>query len=268
MTIDINPIAFHIPLPLLGWWPIYWYGISWLVAILLINYAAKYFAPASGDINKKLIDDFIFYGVLGAIIGGRFGYMFFYGLDSLFNDPLRIIRVWEGGLSFHGGLIGVLTTFFFFSNYREISFFRLSDHMAIFLPLGLGSVRIGNFLGGELLGRPTDVPWGIVFWSDPLQLTRHPSQIYQAILEGPILFLILYFLSRKDVPKMTMSGAFLILYGMFRIFTEQFRTPDSHIGFDLFDIITRGQLLSSPMILIGFTLLILAFRKNKNAAIS
>ena len=126
MTIDINPIAFHIPLPLLGWWPIYWYGISWLVAILLINYAAKYFAPASGDINKKLIDDFIFYGVLGAIIGGRFGYMFFYGLDSLFNDPLRIFKVWEGGLSFHGGLIGVLTTFFFFSKYREISFFRLS----------------------------------------------------------------------------------------------------------------------------------------------
>ena len=123
-------------------------------------------------------------------------------------------------------------------------------------------------MGGELLGRQTDLPWGIIFWSDPLQITRHPSQIYQAILEGPILFLLLYFLSRRKIPRMAMSGAFLFLYGVFRVFTEQFRSPDSHIGFDLFDIITRGQLLSSPMILIGFTLLILAFRKNKNATIS
>ena len=134
--------------------------------------------------------------------------------------------------------------------------------------MGLGIVRIGNFLGGELLGRPTDLPWGIIFWSDPLQLSRHPSQIYQAFTEGPILFFIMYLLSKKDMPKMAMSGSFLLLYGIFRIFTEQFRSPDSHIGFDLFDIITRGQLLSMPMILVGFTLIILAFKKNKNAAVS
>tara|TARA_B100001248_G_C27303354_1_gene418242 strand:- start:208 stop:1011 length:804 start_codon:yes stop_codon:yes gene_type:complete len=265
MTIDINPIAFHIPLPLLGWWPIYWYGISWLVAILLINYAAKYYAPATGDINKKLIDDFIFYGVLGAIIGGRFGYMFFYGLDSLFNDPLRIIRVWEGGLSFHGGLIGVLTTFFFFSKYREISFFRLSDHMAIFLPLGLGSVRIGNFLGGELLGRPTEVAWGVVFSNDSSGLLRHPSQLYQAFFEGLTMFVILFFVAKKNPPKMFLSGLFLVLYGSFRTFTENFRTPDAHIGFDLFETLTRGQLLSFPMIIFGIVLIYLSLKKNDEA---
>ena len=268
MSLTIDPIAFFIPIPYIGWWPIYWYGISWVLAILTIHWVAKKTIPSTANFSNQDVEDFLFYGVLGAIIGGRLGYMFFYGIEQVVENPFSILKVWEGGLSFHGGLLGVIISFFIFCRKHNISFFEFSDHIALGFPLGLGIVRIGNFLGGELLGRPTDVPWGIVFWSDPLQLTRHPSQIYQAILEGPILFLILYFLSRKNIPKMTMSGAFLILYGVFRIFTEQFRTPDSHIGFDLFDIITRGQLLSSPMILIGFTLLILAFRKNKNAAIS
>ena len=159
-------------------------------------------------------------------------------------------------------------TFYIFCKKTNLSFFEFSDHIALSFPLGLGIVRIGNFLGGELLGRPTDLPWGIIFWSDPLQLSRHPSQIYQAFLEGPILFFVMYLLSKKDMPRMAMSGSFLSLYGIFRVFTEQFRSPDSHIGFDLFDIITRGQLLSMPMILIGFALILLAFKKNRNATIS
>ena len=267
MSLTIDPVAFHIPIPFLGWWPIYWYGISWVVAILTIHWVAKRTIPSTASFSKQHIEDFLFYGVLGAIIGGRLGYMFFYGMQQVVEDPFSILKVWEGGLSFHGGLLGVLVSFFIFCKKNNFSFFEFSDHIALSFPLGLGIVRIGNFLGGELLGRQTDLPWGIIFWSDPLQITRHPSQIYQAILEGPILFLLLYFLSRRKIPKMAMSGAFLF-YGVFRVFTEQFRSPDSHIGFDLFDIITRGQLLSSPMILIGSTLLILAFRKNKNATIS
>ena len=268
MSLTIDPVAFHIPIPFLGWWPIYWYGISWVLAILTIHWVAKRIIPSTASFSKQHIEDFLFYGVLGAIIGGRLGYMCFYGMQQIIQDPFSILKVWEGGLSFHGGLLGVLVSFFIFCKKNNFSFFEFSDHIALSFPLGLGIVRIGNFLGGELLGRQTDLPWGIIFWSDPLQITRHPSQIYQAILEGPILFLLLYFLSRRKIPRMAMSGAFLFLYGVFRVFTEQFRSPDSHIGFDLFDIITRGQLLSSPMILIGFTLLILAFRKNKNATIS
>ena len=263
MIVEIDPIAFYIPLPFFGWWPIYWYGISWLVAILSINYIAKLNAPAEGVISKKLIDDFIFYGVLGAIIGGRIGYMVFYGLDSLIRDPMTVFKIWEGGLSFHGGLLGVLLSFFIFSKNRNISFFNLSDHMAVYLPLGLGSVRIGNFLGGELLGRPTDMPWGIIYSNDPLGLVRHPSQLYQAFFEGVLMFVILFLAAKKKPPKMYLSGLFLILYGSFRIITENFRTPDAHIGFDMFDILTRGQLLSIPMIIFGIVLIYLSLMKKQ-----
>ncbi len=262
MTVEIDPIAFYIPLPFFGWWPIYWYGISWLVAILSINYMARLNAPISGTINKKLIDDFIFYGVLGAIVGGRIGYMFFYGFENLIRDPMALFRIWEGGLSFHGGLLGVLISFLIFSESRKISFFDLADHMAIYLPLGLGSVRIGNFLGGELLGRPTEMPWGIIYSNDPLSLVRHPSQLYQAFFEGLVMFVILFLVAKKNPPKMLLSGIFLLLYGTFRSITENFRTPDSHIGFDLFDTFTRGQLLSLPMIIFGIVLIYLSLKKN------
>ena len=134
-------------------------------------------------------------------------------------------------------------------------------------PIGLGFVRIGNFLGGELLGRPTDLPWGMIFWSDPLQISRHPSQLYQAFFEGIVLFTILNLLVIKPKPKVFISGMFLTLYGSFRIFTEIFRMPDSHIGFDFLDIITRGQLLSTPMVIIGLLLIFLSYR-NKNETIS
>ncbi len=262
MIVEIDPIAFYIPLPYFGWWPIYWYGISWLIAILSINYMAKLYAPNVGVVNKKLIDDFIFYGVLGAIIGGRVGYMFFYGLDNLIRDPMAIFKIWEGGLSFHGGLLGVLLSFLIVSKNRKISFFSLSDHMAIYLPLGLGSVRIGNFLGGELLGRPTEVPWGIIYSNDPLGLVRHPSQLYQAFFEGILMFFILFLVAKKNPPKMFLSGLFLLLYGSFRTITENFRTPDVHIGFDLFNALTRGQLLSFPMIIFGIVLIYLSLKKN------
>ena len=265
MIVNIDPVAFYLPIPFIGSWPIYWYGISWLIAILVINYSAKLYANSNGEINKKVIDDFIFYGVLGAILGGRIGYMFFYGVEALIRDPVAIFRIWEGGLSFHGGLIGVLVSFFLFSSSRKISFFKLADHMAIFLPLGLGSVRIGNFLGGELLGRPTDVSWGIIYSTDTLGLTRHPSQLYQAFSEGLVMFIILFLVANKNPPKMFLSGLFLFLYGLFRTITENFRTPDAHIGFDFFDTLTRGQLLSFPMIIFGIVLIYLSLKKRNEA---
>ena len=268
MNLIIDPVAFYVPIPFVGWWPIYWYGVSWVLAILTIHWVAKLTLSNKTNFSKDDVENFLFYGVLGAVIGGRVGYMLFYGFDQIIENPFSVLRVWEGGLSFHGGLIGILFSFYIFCKKTNLSFFEFSDHIALSFPLGLGIVRIGNFLGGELLGRPTDLPWGIIFWSDPLQLSRHPSQIYQAFSEGPILFFVMYLLSKKDMPRMAMSGSFLSLYGIFRVFTEQFRSPDSHIGFDLFDIITRGQLLSMPMILIGFTLILLAFKKNKNATIS
>ena len=134
--------------------------------------------------------------------------------------------------------------------------------MAIYLPLGLGSVRIGNFLGGELLGRPTEMPWGIIYSNDPLSLVRHPSQLYQAFFEGLVMFVILFLVAKKNPPKMLLSGMFLLLYGTFRSITENFRTPDSHIGFDLFNTFTRGQLLSLPMIIFGIVLIYLSLKKN------
>ncbi|MFL2753902.1 MAG: prolipoprotein diacylglyceryl transferase [Gammaproteobacteria bacterium] len=267
MNIAINPIAFYVPFPFLGWWPVYWYGISWLIGILGIHWYAKKIVSNNSPFSKDDIEDFLFYGVLGAIIGGRLGYMFFYGIDQVLYNPLSIFKVWEGGLSFHGGLIGVLVSFLLFSRKLKINFFQLSDHIALAFPIGLGSVRIGNFLGGELLGRPTDLPWGMTFWSDPLQLSRHPSQLYQAFFEGFLLFIILFWLSKKPRPRMFISGTFLSVYGLFRIITEIFRMPDAHIGFDFLDIITRGQLLSIPMVLIGLLLLILS-RRNKNETIS
>ena len=265
MSLTIDPIAFFVPIPFIGWWPIYWYGISWVLAILTIHWVAKKTIPSTANFSNQDVEDFLFYGVLGAIIGGRLGYMFFYGIEQVVEDPFSILKVWEGGLSFHGGLLGVIISFFIFCKKHNISFFEFSDHIALSFPLGLGIVRIGNFLGGELLGRPTEVAWGVVFSNDPSGLLRHPSQLYQAFFEGLMMFVILFFVARKNPPKMFLSGLFLVLYGSFRTFTENFRTPDAHIGFDLFETLTRGQLLSFPMIIFGIVLIYLSLKKNDEA---
>lgn len=265
MSLTIDPIAFFVPIPFIGWWPIYWYGISWVLAILTIHWVAKKTIPSTANFSNQDVEDFLFYGVLGAIIGGRLGYMFFYGIEQVVENPFSLLKVWEGGLSFHGGLLGVIISFFIFCRKHNISFFEFSDHIALGFPLGLGIVRIGNFLGGELLGRPTEVAWGVVFSNDSLGLVRHPSQLYQAFFEGLTMFVILFFVAKKNPPKMFLSGLFLVLYGSFRTFTENFRTPDAHIGFDLFETLTRGQLLSFPMIIFGIVLIYLSLKKNDEA---
>jgi phosphatidylglycerol:prolipoprotein diacylglycerol transferase len=255
---EIDPVALQI-----GPLAIRWYSLTWLAAFAGIYSLAKYRLKA---FSKEQLSDLMFYGLLGAMLGGRAGYCFFYGIDQLIEDPLSLLRVWEGGLSFHGGLLGVLIAVYFLARSWGVRYFEILDFIAPSVPLGLGLVRIGNFLNSELLGRPTDQSWGVVFPSDPSGLLRHPSQLYQAFSEGILLLIFLLWIARKPKPSMAVSSYFLIGYGTVRTVTEFFREPDAHIGFDAFNFLTRGQLLSIPMVLTGLLLLFFSYkltRKNE-----
>lgn len=251
---EIDPVAIQ-----LGPLAIRWYSLSWLAAFGLIFFLAN---KNLSKFSKEQLSNLMFYGLLGAIIGGRVGYMIFYGSNQLLADPLSLFYVWQGGLSFHGGFLGVLVSAYFLSKHWQVKFFEIMDFIAPYIPIGLGSVRIGNFLNAELLGTPTNMPWGIMFPSDPEGLIRHPSQLYQAVGEGVVLLFFMLWFSRKPRPHMAISSLFLIGYGVIRCFTEIFREPDAHIGFDLFGIISRGQLLSLPMIIIGIVLLFYSYKIN------
>jgi len=196
------------------------------------------------------------------MLGGRVGYMFFYGLDQLASNPLSLFFIWEGGLSFHGGLMGVIVSLYIYSYKHGISFLRLSDSICAAMPIGLGLVRIGNFMNGELFGRPTDGTWGFIFPTDPYGLTRHPSQLYEAFFEGFFLFILLMFIGTKNNKQGIISGSFLMAYGLIRFFIEYFRQPDSHMGFVALQL-SMGQLLSIPMVIIGLILLTKSLRKNE-----
>ncbi|HJL96304.1 MAG: prolipoprotein diacylglyceryl transferase [Gammaproteobacteria bacterium] len=251
---EIDPIALQ-----LGPLAIRWYSLTWIGAISLIYYLM---IKRSNSLSSDQVSDLIFYGVIGAIIGGRLGYMFFYSLGQVIADPLSIFRVWEGGLSFHGGLIGVLISTLLLAKRWRIKYFWLMDRIAPCIPPGLGTVRVGNFLNSELLGRPTNSTWGVIFPSDSLSVLRHPSQLYQALAEGVLLFVFLLWISRKPKPTMNISGYFLIGYGVLRFCTEFYRTPDGHIGLVAFDLFTRGQMLCLPMIVIGLYLIYYSHLKN------
>tara|TARA_B100001109_G_scaffold200026_1_gene166681 strand:+ start:2375 stop:3142 length:768 start_codon:yes stop_codon:yes gene_type:complete len=250
---EIDPIAIQI-----GPLAIRWYGITWLAAFSTIYYLINKFQK---DIDVNQTSDLMFYSLLGAILGGRVGYILFYSFDQFLANPLSIFAIWEGGLSFHGGLLGVLVSCYWLSKKWKMSFFWLMDRVAPFVPPGLGFVRLGNFLNSELLGRPTEVSWGVIFPSDPLGLVRHPSQLYQAFGEGVILFIYMLIIAKRPKPTMSISGHFLIGYGFIRFSTEFFRTPDQHIGFVL-DFLTRGQILSFPMIVIGLFLIYYSKKKT------
>lgn len=254
---NIDPIIFQ-----LGPLAIRWYGLTWLLAIVFIYLISKIRMRNITFWNEEKLQELIFYGLLGAIVGGRAGYMIFYNLYELIQNPLSIFFIWEGGLSFHGGLLGVLLFIYIFSKSKwQMSFFESTDFIAPAVPIGLGSVRIGNFLNSELLGRPTDLPWGVIFPSDPLGLTRHPSQLYQAFSEGIILLTFLLWFSKKERPLKSISSFFLIGYGILRFITEFFREPDAHIGFDFLEFLTRGQILCIPMVLIGIMILFTSHKK-------
>jgi phosphatidylglycerol:prolipoprotein diacylglycerol transferase len=268
---NINPIAFSI-----GSFGVHWYGIMYLLgfvgAWVLGNKRRRQGRLAA---NEEAFSDLAFYVMLGVIVGGRVGYLLFYISPSwIVHDPLQLFRVWEGGMSFHGGLLGVLTAGWWWSRRNKIHFFDTVDFVAPLVPIGLGLGRLGNFIGGELWGRHTDAPWGVVFPRalDALDKSReelyqmylagqlnhearHPSQLYEFTLEGIVMFSALWFYSRKPRPRYAVSGLFALLYGLFRFSIEFVREPDAQLGFIAFDWLTMGQLLSLPLIGVGGVLL-------------
>lgn len=258
---DINPIAVA-----LGPVKIRWYGLMYLVGFLaswvLLRRRAR---TGRWAFTVNHVEDIIFYGVLGVMIGGRLGSMLFYNFSSLLADPLSLLRVWEGGMSFHGGLLGVLVAMWLFARKHGFGFWQVVDFIAPVTPIGLGAGRIGNFINGELWGKATDVPWAFVVNGTP----RHPSQLYEALLEGLVMFVVLWAFSSRPRPTMAVSGLFALLYGSFRIGVEFVRLPDADIGYIAFGWLTMGQLLSLPLLVVGAALVYFAYsRKTENEAIS
>lgn len=254
---EIDPVAFS-----LGPLHVRWYGLMYLAGFvcgyLLLNARAK--RPQSGW-TTEWVSDLIFYGAMGVILGGRIGYVLFYNFGVFLRDPLTLFQVWNGGMSFHGGLLGVMFAVLLFARKYQKQFWDVLDFGAPIVPIGLGLGRIGNFIGSELVGRPTDGPWGMVF-PQVDTVARHPSQLYQATLEGLVLFSILWFFSRKPRPRYAVSGLFALFYGLFRIIAEFARQPDAHLGFIAFDWLTMGQLLSLPLMAVGLVLLYLAYGRK------
>lgn len=244
---EIDPVAFSV-----GPISVHWYGIMYLIGFALALAIGVFRSRQSwSPVAAKQVEDLVFYAALGVVLGGRFGYVIFYNFGAFLEDPLWLLRVWEGGMSFHGGLVGVIVAMLIYAKKIDQPFFRVMDFVAPMVPPGLFFGRIGNFIGQELWGRPTDSSIAMVFPSDPELLPRHPSQLYEAFLEGFVLLLILFFFSRKPRPTGAICALFLIFYGVFRFSVEFFREPDAHIQFDLFDWVTRGQILSAPMVLLG-----------------
>lgn len=277
---QIDPIAFSV-----GGFGIYWYSLMYLIAfgqfwLLGRQRALRPDAP----LNREQLGDLLFWGVIGVVAGGRIGYVLFYGLSDLLADPLLLFRLRDGGMSFHGGLLGVLAALWLYGRQAGIGFLRLGDFVAPLGPLGLAAGRLGNFIGGELWGRQTDVAWAVIFpesierggrWSETLYQqylagaldmhARHPSQLYQAALEGLALFALLWWFSARPRPTGAVSGLFVAGYGLFRFCAEFFREPDAHLGFVALDWLSMGQLLSLPMILFGIGLMIYAYRKKSTS---
>lgn len=248
-----DPVALQ-----LGPLAIRWYGLMYLVGFAGAWWLARRRAARPGaPIGPAQVDDLIFYSALGVILGGRVGYMLFYGFDQLAANPLNIFRLWEGGMSFHGGFLGVLAALWLYSRRIGRGFFELTDFGAPMVPIGLGAGRLGNFINGELWGAPTTGPWAVIVDG----VARHPSQLYEAFLEGLVLFLILWFYSARPRPLMAVSALFLLGYGVFRFGVEFVRLPDAHLGYLAFGWLTMGQVLTLPMILGGLWLLFLAYAR-------
>jgi phosphatidylglycerol:prolipoprotein diacylglycerol transferase len=228
------------------------YVLGFFASYLLVLYQMK---KKDFGVSKLEVENLFFYLILGLIIGARLGYVLFYDLKLYLKDPLEIFAIWHGGMSFHGGLIGVLIVGILFSWRNKKSFWKIADLFIVTAPIGLGLGRIGNFINGELYGRVTRVPWGMIFKNGG-SLPRHPSQLYESGLEGGVLFLILWFLKDKKLPDGGLLAAFLSLYGLFRFFVELFREPDPQLGFILGPF-TMGQTLSSFMIVGGIVLFLI-----------
>lgn len=275
---QFDPVIFSIgPLAL------HWYGLMYLVGFVFAMWLAVRRAnkPGSGW-TKDEVENLLYMGFLGVFVGGRLGYVLFYAFPSFLENPLYLFKVWDGGMSFHGGLMGVICVMLWFAHRTKRNFFQVADFIAPLIPFGLGAGRLGNFINGELWGRvTTDTPWAMLFpgsrgedmvlaVSNPQwqaifnqygMLPRHPSQLYQMMLEGVALFIILNLFIRKSRPMGSVSGLFLIGYGMFRIITEFFRQPDAQLG--LFGgLFSMGQILSLPMVIAGILMMVWAYRRQ------
>ncbi|GKV97693.1 prolipoprotein diacylglyceryl transferase [Pectobacterium brasiliense] len=275
---QFDPVIFSIgPLAL------HWYGLMYLVGFVFAMWLAVRRAnkPGSGW-TKDEVENLLYMGFLGVFVGGRLGYVLFYAFPSFLENPLYLFKVWDGGMSFHGGLMGVICVMLWFAHRTKRHFFQVADFIAPLIPFGLGAGRLGNFINGELWGRvTTDTPWAMLFpgsrgedmalaVSNPQwqaifnqygMLPRHPSQLYQMMLEGVALFIILNIFIRKSRPMGSVSGLFLIGYGMFRIITEFFRQPDAQLG--LFGgLFSMGQILSLPMVIAGILMMVWAYRRQ------
>ena len=257
---QFDPIAFHI-----GPVAVRWYGLMYLVAFVLVLVLGKIRARSNllTGWHPRDVDDMLFYGVFGVIVGGRLGYVLFYKPLYYLAHPLEIVQVWTGGMSFHGGFLGVLLALWFFARNRNKRWLDVTDFVAPLVPLGLAAGRLGNFINGELVGRVTDVPWAMVFPQVDM-LPRHPSQLYQLALEGVLLFLFLWWYSSRPRPTGAVSGMFLVGYGALRFIAEFAREPDSFLGL-LAGGLSMGQWLSLPMIAAGLLMVIWAYRRAGKA---
>ena len=259
---QFDPVAFA-----LGPLQVRWYGLMYLLGFLAGWWGLRTRARrADVPITPVQVSDLLFYVAVGIIVGGRLGYMLFYGFGGLIENPLSVLRVWEGGMSFHGGLIGVIVAEVLYARKIGLPAIAVADMVAPWVAPGLGFGRLGNFINGELWGAPTspDAFWAVIVNGVP----RHASQLYEAFLEGLVLFAILWWFSRKPRPMMAVSGAFLFLYGVFRFTVEFVRLPDVHLnpgadGYLAFGWLTMGQVLSTPMIVAGAAMVVMAYRINR-----
>lgn len=259
MIIELSEFFNNPSIIEIGSLKIQYYAVTWLLsAVFIYLFLSRNKIITEIGLSNDDVNDMVFlYGLFfGAMCGGRIGYMFFYGTNQLISDPLSIFYIWQGGLSFHGGLVGVILSLLLFCKRKKIEFLRLMDGVALSMPIGLGLVRIGNFLNGELYGKATNGEWGFIFPTDPFGLLRHPSQLYESFGEGLVLFVILLIISKFTKIKGIVSSCFLIFYGLIRFIIEFYRQPDAHIGYVAFDSLSMGQILCLPMILIGIVMFI------------
>ena len=269
---DIDPVIFSA-----GPLAVRWYGLAYLTAFALCWWLGNRLSRgAFRGWRREQISDLVFYCALGAVIGGRIGYVLFYAFDSLLRDPLLLVRIWDGGMSFHGGLLGVVAAMAWFGHRVNRGFWQVADFVAPLVPTGLGLGRLGNFANTELPGRMTEVPWGLVYPCDADAIrsinvlctgawesfARHPSPLYQAFAEGVLLFGLVWWVAARPRPAGVVAGTFLAGYGALRCVTESFREPDAHIGYLAFDWLTMGQLLSLPMAIVGMLIVLWAMRHS------
>ena len=261
----IDPVALQI-----GPLAVHWYGLTYLAAFGLFMFLAHrrlrhepfVSVEGSGEWGGKDVEDMLFLGVLGVVLGGRLGYCLFYKPEFYLANPLQILFVWQGGMSFHGGMLGVIASQWWFARSRGKPFWQVMDFVAPCVPLGLAAGRVGNFINGELWGRAADasLPWAMVFPQSGSMVPRHPSQVYQFLMEGVLLFVLLWLYARKERKPAQVSAMFLIGYGVFRFIAEFFREPDQHLGLLSLGM-SMGQWLCVPMVLFGIGLWLWAGRR-------